>query len=246
MDGLSGDSSWAVWMALKPRRDMAQSVALDGGSGSARPRTRFASACGFAISFFCSSWKGSLRFWAAGAVYYRFMSTSVLRRPCCLRFTGPSASRSGRGKLSAIVAALPLVMAYVACDVYFVAYGDVLRIIDLRNLPELLKVLHFEGRRGCCSPSRLPAVLLLAFVDYRRYWRALTVAGLLLLGAAAVEFFPNAVVSGLQSWRDWKRWIFSDAECLDDNGRLTVALYFEAARKVAITQTDRVPQARRV
>jgi hypothetical protein len=73
-----------------------------------------------------------------------------------------------RGKLSAIVAALPLVMAYIACDVYFIAYGDVLRVIDLGNLPELLKVLHFEGTAALLFALALPAVLLLAFVDYRR------------------------------------------------------------------------------
>jgi len=51
----------------------------------------------------------------------------------------------------------------------------------------------------------MPPALLLAFVNYRRYWRALTVAGLALLGSAMVEFFPNAVLSGLHSrvlmWR---------------------------------------------
>ena len=140
------------------------------------------------------------------------------------------------GKLSAIVAALPLVLAYIASDVCFVAYGDTLRIIDLRNLPELLKVLHFEGNAALLLALALPVVLLIAFVDYRRYWRALPLAGLLILGAAAVEFFPNPVVSGLLSV-GVEEMDFSDAGCLDDNGRITVLLYFEAARKVAIAQT---------
>ena len=120
-----------------------------------------------------------------------------------------------RGKLPAVVAALPLVMAYIACDVYFIAYGDVLRVIDLRNLPELLKVLHFEGTAALLLALALPVVLLLAFVDYRRTWRALTVAGLLILGAAAVEFFPHAVVSGLVL-AGVEQMDFSDAGCLDD------------------------------
>ena len=38
------------------------------------------------------------------------------------------------GKLSAFVAALPIVMSYVACDVFFIAYGDVLRIIDISKI----------------------------------------------------------------------------------------------------------------
>jgi phosphoglycerol transferase MdoB-like AlkP superfamily enzyme len=141
------------------------------------------------------------------------------------------------GKLPALVAALPFVVAYVACDVFFVAYGDVLRIIDLRNLPELLKVLPFAEKAGLMLALGLPIALLVAFVNYRRYWRVLTMAGLALLGTAAVEFFPKAVLSGLQlAGLDVA--IYSDAQSVNDNGRLTMALYFEASRRVAIKQTD--------
>jgi len=141
------------------------------------------------------------------------------------------------GKLPAFVAALPFVIAYVACDVFFVAYGDVLRIIDLRNLPELLKVLPFAKKAGLIFALGLPPALLLAFVNYRRYWRVLTVAGLAFLGVAAVEFFPEAVLSGLQlAGLDVAE--YSDAQSVNDNGRLTMALYFEASRRVAIKQTD--------
>jgi len=141
------------------------------------------------------------------------------------------------GKLSAFVAALPFVVAYVACDVFFVAYGDVLRIIDLQNLPELLKVLPFAEKSGLILALGLPLALLLAFVNYRKYWRVLTVAGLALLGAAAVEFFPDAVLSGLQ-FAGLDVAIYSDAQSVNDNGRLTMVLYFEASRRVAIKQTD--------
>jgi phosphoglycerol transferase MdoB-like AlkP superfamily enzyme len=141
------------------------------------------------------------------------------------------------GKLPAFVAALPFVVAYVACDVFFIATGDVLRIIDLQSLPELLNVLHFAKKAGLILALVLPPVLLLAFVNYRRYCRVLTVAGLALLGAAAVEFFPNAVLSGLQ-FAGLDVAIYSDAQSVNDNGRLTMALYFEASRRVAIKQTD--------
>ncbi len=141
------------------------------------------------------------------------------------------------GKLPAFVAALPLVIAYVACDIFFIAYGDVLRIIDVQNLPELLKVLHFAKKAGMIFALSLPPALLLAFVDYRRYWRALTIAGLALLAVATVELLPDAVLSGLQLARvDVAE--YSDAQSVNTNGRLTMALYFEASRRVAIKQTD--------
>jgi len=140
------------------------------------------------------------------------------------------------GKLPAFVAALPFVLAYVACDIFFIATGDILRIIDLQSLPELLNVLHFAKKAGMILALSLPPVLLLAFVNYRRYWRVLTVAGLALLGTAAVEFFPDAVLSGLQLAR-LDVAIYSDAQSVNNNGRLTMALYFEASRRVAIKQT---------
>ena len=141
------------------------------------------------------------------------------------------------GKLPAFVAALAFVVAYIACDVFFVAYGSVLRIIDLENLPELLNVLSFAKKAGLILALGLPLALLLAFVNYRRYWRVLTVAGLALAGAATVEFFPKAVLSGLQFAR-LDVATYSDAQSVNDNGRLTMVLYFEASRRVAIKQTD--------
>ena len=146
------------------------------------------------------------------------------------------------GKLPAFVAALPFVIAYVACDVFFVAYGDVLRIIDLKNLPELLKVLPFVKKTGLMLALGLPPALLLAFVNYRRYWRILTIAGLALLGTLVVEFFPNAVLSGLQlAHLDVA--LYSDAQSVNDNGRLTMMLYFEASRRVAIEQPTLIANA---
>ena len=140
------------------------------------------------------------------------------------------------GKLSAFVAALPFVFAYAACDVFFIAYGDVVRIIDLQNLPEFFKVLHFAGKAEVSLVLGLPIVLLLAFVNYRRYWRLLTVAGLAVLATVVVEFFPDAVLSGLQLAR-LDVATYSDAQSVNDNGRLTMVLYFEASRRVAINQT---------
>ena len=56
---------------------------------------------------------------------------------------------------------MPFVIAYVACDVFFVEYGDVLRIIDLRNLPELLKVLPFVKKAGLMLALGLPPAISL-------------------------------------------------------------------------------------
>ena len=141
------------------------------------------------------------------------------------------------GKASGIVAALPLVLAYVAFDIFFIAYGDVLRINDLQSIPELLAVLSLAKRVGFLLIVSTPPVLLVVFADYRRYWRVLTVVALGLLGAVAVEFLPDAVLSGLDLGRP-EIAVYSDAQSVNDNGRVTMLLYFEAARRAAIKQTD--------
>jgi phosphoglycerol transferase MdoB-like AlkP superfamily enzyme len=141
------------------------------------------------------------------------------------------------GKLPPFIAALPLVLAFVACDVFFVAYGDVLRIIDLQNMPELLKVLPFAKESAFLLALGLPLGLVLAFVNYRRYWRVLSMVGLFLLAAVALEFRPQVVLAGLDlAHLDVQT--FSDAESINVNGRLTMLVFFEASRRIAIAQTD--------
>ena len=142
------------------------------------------------------------------------------------------------GKLSAYVAALPMVLAYVAGDVFYIALGDVLRMIDLQNLPELLKVLPFAEKAGLILALALPPALLLVFANYRRYWRVLTMAGLALVCVAAVEFQPDAVIAGLQFAGGLESAEWANGACVNENGRLTALLYFEAARRSAIKQTD--------
>ncbi len=141
------------------------------------------------------------------------------------------------GKQSAFVAALPLVTIYAVCDVFFIAYGDVIRIIDLKDLPELLKVLPWLEKAGSILVVGLPIALLLVFFDFRKYGRVLTVAGVALLAVAALEFLPNAVLWGLDLAR-LNVDTYSDAQSVNDNGRLTMLVYFEAARRAAVKQTD--------
>jgi Phosphoglycerol transferase and related proteins, alkaline phosphatase superfamily len=141
------------------------------------------------------------------------------------------------GNLSAIVAALPFVVAYVACDVFFVAYGDVFRVVDLQNLPELLKALPYGKETALLLALSVPVALALAFVNYRRYWRIASVLGLVLAGISLFKFFPGAIISGLELAR-LEVETYSDAQSVNENGRLTMLLYFEASRRVALKQFD--------
>jgi phosphoglycerol transferase MdoB-like AlkP superfamily enzyme len=142
------------------------------------------------------------------------------------------------GRLAPYIAAAPLALAYIAYDLFFLAYGSVFRIIDFQNLPELIKVLPHRWEAGLLLALALPVVLVLSFLDYRRYWRAVGIAGLAAVLVTTVELLPGAVLSGL-NLAGLKVTVFSDVESVDDNGRLTMVLYFEARRRKSLADVSR-------
>jgi phosphoglycerol transferase MdoB-like AlkP superfamily enzyme len=141
------------------------------------------------------------------------------------------------GKLSPWIAALPFVVSYAASDIFFLAYGDVLRAVDLQNLPELIQVLPWIRKIGFLLAVGLPPALLVIFADYRRYWRPLLVTALSLLGCATVKYFPQTVIAGM-NLAHLEIAVYSDAQSVNDNGRLTMVAYFEASRRLAFRQTE--------
>jgi len=68
-------------------------------------------------------------------------------------------------KLSALVAAVPIVVIYLGFDVFFLYWGSVFKVIDAQNLPTLLKVLPLSMKTGLLLTLGLPIVLMLFFTD---------------------------------------------------------------------------------
>ena len=139
-------------------------------------------------------------------------------------------------RLSSFVAAFPIVVIYIGYDLFYLYWGNVFKAIDALNLPELLKVLPFARDAALLLALALPVVLPLCFVDYRRYRRVLGMAALAVLLVMAVELQPSLVLSALdRAGFQVAQW--SDAETVNQNGRLTTMLYFEARRRQALAET---------
>jgi phosphoglycerol transferase MdoB-like AlkP superfamily enzyme len=140
------------------------------------------------------------------------------------------------GKLAPFVAAFPFVVIYTAYDLFYIAWGNVFKVIDFENLPELLQVLPLPLKAALLLALGLPVVLVLCFLDYRRYRRVLAIGALAAFSVVAVEFWPNVVLGALDrvGFRvaEW-----SDAELLNENGRVTTMLYFEARRRESLAET---------
>jgi phosphoglycerol transferase MdoB-like AlkP superfamily enzyme len=127
-------------------------------------------------------------------------------------------------------------MAYIGYDLFFIAWGNVFKVIDFQNLPELLQVLSWSWKATLLLALGLPVILVLCFVHYRSYQRVLPIAAAAVLLAMTVEVRPGLVLSALDCTgfqiAEW-----SDAESVNQNGRFTMTLYFEAKRKKALAET---------
>jgi phosphoglycerol transferase MdoB-like AlkP superfamily enzyme len=139
-------------------------------------------------------------------------------------------------KLAPYIAAFPIITAYFGFDFFYIAWGNVFKLIDFQNLPELLQVLPFLGKAALLLALGLPIILLLCYIDYRKYLRVLSIAALAAVLVVSIEFWPNVVLPTLDHLgfqvAEW-----SDAEIVNENGRLTTLLYFEARRRQALAQT---------
>jgi phosphoglycerol transferase MdoB-like AlkP superfamily enzyme len=139
-------------------------------------------------------------------------------------------------KLSAFVAAVPIVVFYTGFDLFHLFWGSIFKAIDAESLPLLLKVLPWTSKIGVLLLLFSPIVLVLSFVDYRKYLRVLSIAALAALLVATIELRSSIILSGLEragfQVAEW-----SDVESVNENGRLATTLYFEAKRRQAFFDT---------
>ena len=139
-------------------------------------------------------------------------------------------------KLSALVAAVPIVVFYTGFDLFHLFWGNIFKAIDSASLPLLLKVLPWPSKIGVILLLFSPIALILGFVDYRKYWRALSIGALATLTIVVLETRPSIALSTLgRAGFQVAEW--SDVESVNENGRLATTLYFEAKRRQAFFDT---------
>lgn len=139
-------------------------------------------------------------------------------------------------RFSPFVAAFPIVVIYIGYDLFYLAWGNIFKVIDVQNLPELLKVLPLPWKAALLLALGLPVGFVLCFAHYRRYRRVLGIGALAALLVVSVELWPGVVLSSLD-WAGFQVAGWSDAESVNENGRFTTMLYFEARRRQALAET---------
>lgn len=134
------------------------------------------------------------------------------------------------------LAAVPLLLAYVGQDIYYLMYGKVFRVIEFTEVPELLAVLSPTAIALLLLVVVLPLGLFVVSVDRRKM--STVVIGILpvLFIAGAAEFFSRAYATTFE--RLGHEIVFwSDGASVENNGRFAMLLYREAERKISNIKT---------
>ena len=137
----------------------------------------------------------------------------------------------------ALLAAVPLFLAYLGQDIYFLMYSSVFRIAELAEIPELLAVSTWPYVLAVLFFVVLPLGFFVWSVNYRRWW--VLVAGALPLAmlVAAALYFPERYVRGYrQLGQEIIEW--SDRDTVENNGRFMMLLFREAERRLAQARTE--------
>lgn len=136
----------------------------------------------------------------------------------------------------ALLAAVPLLLAYLGQDIYFLMYSNVFRASELAEVPELFGVLTWPYLVALLLFVLLPLGFFFLSINYRRF--GVLVAGALppALLVATTAFFPEQYVNIYRKVGeeivDW-----SDQESVENNGRFMMLLYREAERHLAQKRT---------
>lgn len=141
-----------------------------------------------------------------------------------------------KNKLQPYIAAAPILLLYIMFDLYYIAFGIIFKIVDLKEIPELIKVLPFQYTVIGVMLTVIPAFLYLFFINYKKYKQILTGIIIVFCLGFTVKYTPdvflklfNYTAKGVVEW--------SDKKSVENNGRFMMILYSEAKRNMTMRQT---------
>ena len=137
----------------------------------------------------------------------------------------------------AVLATIPLCLAYLIQDVCFLMYSKVFRFSDLMEAPELFRVLTWPYLVMLLVFVVLPLGLFLWSINYRRYMVLLAGTLPLALLIMAAVYYPEQYVAGYHKVGE-EIVFWSDKDSAENNGRFMMLLYREAERHLAKAKTE--------
>lgn len=161
-------------------------------------------------------------YWELTLLFYLYCYFNMILRP---------------SSWQALLAAVPLLLAYLGQDMYYLMYSNVFRFSELAEVPELLKVLTIKHIVLLLVTVVVPLGCFFWSINYRKFWLvvvgALPVA--LLIGIA--EYYPELYTTYYgKVGREIVNW--SDAVSTENNGRFMMLLFRESERRISLAKTQ--------
>lgn len=143
----------------------------------------------------------------------------------------------------AVLAALPVLVVYVVLDSYYLLFGRVFRLSELREVPEALDVLPWYLSAFIVGIVVLPVVVLIVNARHARVVRLAVAALPLLLISSSILIRPDLFLEGFRATTGGGIVEWSDEEAVRWKGRLTMILYQEAKRRQAVREASQYQDA---
>ncbi len=132
-----------------------------------------------------------------------------------------------------VLAVVPLLLLYLTSDLFYLAFGKVFRVVNLQELPELFEILPLSYSLPLAILLLLPVILLLVHLRWRPQ-RHLLLTAAPLLGILLLLYSMPGSVAQMLAGAGSVPVKYSDAKSVEQNGRLTMLLYREAERQLAV------------
>lgn len=139
---------------------------------------------------------------------------------------------------TAVLAAIPILLAYVGQDIYYLLLGKIFRAVELTEAAELIRVMALKYRLVVIGTGALTLLAFLCCLDRRRI--PVAILGIVPLAAtlAWVELGSQQFSSDFELVsRKIVNW--SDVRPVEANGRFAMLLYREAQRCITLRKTSR-------
>ena len=152
------------------------------------------------------------------------LNTFRLEVPFVLFWYWHFCSVQKKNSLQPYIAAAPILLFYIVFDLYYIAFGKIFKIIDIKGIPELIKVLPLPYVAIGVTLIVIPACLYLVFIDYKKYNQIVTGIIIAFCLFFTVKYTPGVFLKvfkftakGVTQW--------SDKKSAEDNGRFMMILY---------------------
>ncbi|WP_167496368.1 LTA synthase family protein [Desulfopila sp. IMCC35006] len=141
------------------------------------------------------------------------------------------------GRWTALLAAIPILLAYIGQDIFYLLLGKIFRVAELAEVGELMQVMTLKYQIVLVG---IGAAFFLAFIrclDKRRI--PLAIHGIVPVAVvlAWVEFWPQQFSRTFElASKELINW--SDVRPVETNGRFSMLLYREAQRRISLEKTS--------